>query len=164
MKKQNLQDERVVAQRRKINSEAYGILMTALFCSILVQKFLLNAPFEQYAVEFICFIGMSLYLMIRHLTLGLNIYGEGKRAKTIPIMNGIVTGIVVTAITGVSNYTQYAEHYKEDGIGYFIAVLAITFISATVFSFVVLYCFHYLNKKKQARIQKQLDEKEQDEL
>ncbi|MGI6097632.1 MAG: DUF6773 family protein, partial [Dethiobacteria bacterium] len=35
----------------------------------------------------------------------------------------IVTGIVVTAITGVSNYTQYAEHYKEDGIGYFIAVL-----------------------------------------
>jgi Na+/melibiose symporter-like transporter len=102
--------------------------------------------------------------MIRHLTLGLNIYGEGKRAKTIPIMNSIVTGIVVTAITGVSNYTQYAEHYKEDGIGYFIAVLAITFISATVFSFVVLYCFHYLNKKKQARIQKQLDEEEQDEL
>ena len=96
--KQNSQDERVVAQRRKINSEAYGILMTALFCSILVQKFLLNAPFEQYAVEFICFFGMSLYLMIRHLTLGLNIYGEGKRAITIPIMNGIVTGIVVTAI------------------------------------------------------------------
>jgi len=104
------------------------------------------------------------YLMIRHLTLGLNIYGEGKRAITIPIMNGIVTGIVVTAIAGVSSYIQYAEHYKEDGIGYFIAVLAITFTSATVFSFVVLYCFHYLNKKKQARIQKQLDEEEQDEL
>lgn len=164
MKKQNSQDERVVAQRRKIISEAYGILMIALFCSILVQKFLLNAPFEQYAVEFICIFGMSLYLMIRHLTLGLNIYGEGKRAITIPIMNGIVTGIVVTAITGVSSYIQYAEHYKEDGIGNFIAVLAITFTSATVFSFVVLYCFHYLNKKKQARIQKQLDEKEQDEL
>jgi FtsH-binding integral membrane protein len=164
MKKQNSQDERVVAQRRKIISEAYGILMIALFCSILVQKFLLNAPFEQYAVEFICIFGMSLYLMIRHLTLGLNIYGEGKRAITIPIMNGIVTGIVVTAITGVSSYIQYAEHYKEDGIGYFIAVLAITFTSATVFSFVVLYCFHYLNKKKQARIQKQLDEEEQDEL
>ena len=71
MKKQNSQDERVVAQRRKIISEAYGILMIALFCSILVQKFLLNAPFEQYAVEFICIFGMSLYLMIRHLTLGL---------------------------------------------------------------------------------------------
>jgi len=53
MKKQDMQDERVVAQRRKINSEAYGILMIVLLGSILVQQFLLNAPFKQYAVEVI---------------------------------------------------------------------------------------------------------------
>lgn len=163
MKKQDLQDERVVAQRRKINSEAYGILMIALLCSMLVQQFLLNAPFEQYAVEFICFFGISLYMIIRYMTLGLNIYGEGKRAKYITFMNSIVTGIVVTAINGVLNYTQYSEQYKEDGIGYFIAVLAFTFISAIILVFVVLSCLNYLNKKKQAKIQKQLDEKEQDE-
>ena len=52
MRKQNLQDERVLAQRRKINSEAYGILMIALLCSVLVQQRLLNAPFEQYAVAY----------------------------------------------------------------------------------------------------------------
>ena len=160
MKKQNLQDERVVAQRRKINSEAYGILMIALLGSMLVQQFLLNAPFEQYAVEFICFFGMSLYMIIRYMTLGLNIYGEGKRAKAIPFVNSIVVGIVVTAINGVLNYTQYAEQYKEDGIGYFIAVLAVTFISATVPVFVILSYLDYLNKKKQAKIQKQLDEEE----
>jgi large-conductance mechanosensitive channel len=97
------------------------------------------------------------------MTLGLNIYGEGKRAKAISFVNSIVAGIVVTAINGVLNYTQYAEQYKEDGIGYFIAVLAVTFISATVSVFVVLSCLNYLNKKKQAKIQKQLDEKEQDE-
>lgn len=163
MKKQNSQDERVVAQRRKINSEAYGILMIALLGSMLVQQFLLNAPFEQYAVEFICFFGMSLYMIIRYMTLGLNIYGEGKRAKAIPFVNSIVVGIVVTAINGVLNYTQYAEQYKEDGLGYFIAVLAVTFISATVPVFVVSSCLDYLNKKKQAKIQKQLDEEEQDE-
>lgn len=163
MKKQNSQDERVVAQRRKINSEAYGILMIALLCSMFVQQFLLNAPFEQYAVEYICFFGMSIYMMIRYMTLGLNIYGEGKWVKAIPFVYSIVAGIVVTAINGVLNYTQYAEQYKEDGIGYFIAVLAVTFISATVSVFVVLSCLNYLNKKKQAKIQKQLDEKEQDE-
>ncbi|WFF71871.1 DUF6773 family protein [Proteiniclasticum sp. QWL-01] len=163
MKKQNSQDERVVAQRRKINSEAYGILMIVLLCSILVQQFLLNAPFKQYAVEFICFFGMSLYMIIRYMTLGLNIYGEGKRAKALPFVNSIVVGIVVTATNGVSNYIQYAEQYKEDGISYFIAVLAVTFISATVSCFVVMYSLSYLNKKKQAKIQKQLDEKEQDE-
>ena len=163
MKKQNMQDERVATQRRKINSEAYGILMIILLGSILVQQFLLNAPFEQYAVEFICFLGMSIYMIVRYMTLGLNIYGEGKRAKGIPLVNSIVTGIVVTAINGVFNYTRYAERYQDDGIGYFIAVLATTFISATVAVFVVLSCFNYLNKKKQAKIQKQLDEDEQAE-
>ena len=158
MKKQNLQDERVVAQRRKINSEAYGILMIVLLGSMLVQQFLLNASFEQYVAEFICFFGMSLYMIVRYMTLGLNIYGEGKRANAITFVNSIVAGIVVTAINGVLNYTKYAEQYKEDGIGYFIAALAVTFISATVPVFLVLSYLNYLNKKKQAKIQKQLDE------
>ncbi|CUX37719.1 hypothetical protein BN3590_01077 [Clostridium sp. C105KSO15] len=163
MKKQDMQDERVVAQRRKINSEAYGILMIVLLGSILVQQFLLNAPFKQYAVEVICFFGMSLYMTIRYMTLGLDIYGEGKRAKAIPLVNSIVAGLVVTVINGVLNYVQYAEKYKEEGIVYFIAVLAVTFISATISTFVVMSCLHYLNKKNQAKIQKQLDEKEQGE-
>ncbi|WP_312442939.1 DUF6773 family protein [Lacrimispora sp.] len=163
MKIQNMQDERVVALRRKINSEAYGILMIVLLGSILVQQYLFNAPFKQYAVEVICFFGMSLYMTIRYMTLGLDIYGEGKRSKVIPFVNSIVAGIVVTVINGVLNYTQYAEKYKEDGIGYFIAVLAVTFISATISTFVVMSCLNYLNKKRQAKIQKQLDEKEQDE-
>lgn len=163
MNKQNIQDERVVAQRRKINSEAYSILMIVLLGSILVQQFFLNAPFKQYAVEVICFFGISLYMIIRYMTLGLDIYGEGKKAKTLPFVNSVVAGIVVTTINGILNYTQYAEKYKEDGIGYFIAVLAVTFISATISTFLVLSCLNYLNKKKQAKIQKQLDEKEQDE-
>lgn len=163
MKKQNTQDERVLAQRRKIQSDAYGILIIVLLISIPVQQFLLNAPFEQYAVEFICFFGMSIYMIVRYLTLGINIYGEGKRAKSIPLVNSIITGIVVTVINGVLNYTKYGEHYQKDGIGYFIAVLAITFISTTVFAFVVLSFFNYLNKKKQEKIQKHLDEEEQDE-
>jgi FtsH-binding integral membrane protein len=163
MKKQNSQDERVVAQRRKINSEAYGILMMALLGSILVQQFLLNTPFKQYAGEFICFIGISFYIIIRNMTLGVNIYGEGNRAKAISIVNSIVVGIVVTAINGGLNYSQYADQYKEDGIGFCIAVLAVTVISTTVPVFIVLSCFNYLNKKKQAKILKQLDEEEQDE-
>lgn len=163
MKTQNLQDERVVAQRRKINSEANGILMIVLLCSILVQQFLLNAPFEQYAVEFICFLGISLYMSIRYMTLGLNINGEGKQANAILLVNSIIVGITVTTINGIFNYIRYAGQYKEDGIGYFIAVLAITFISATVSAFVVLFTLDCINKKKQEEIKKQLDEKEKDE-
>ncbi|MCI1965392.1 MAG: hypothetical protein LKJ17_04570 [Oscillospiraceae bacterium] len=163
MKKRNAQDERIVAQRRKINSEAYGILMLALLCSMLVQQFLLNAPFQQYAGELICFFGVFLYVIIRHLTLGIDLYGEGKRSKTFLFINSIVTGTVVTVINGVLNYMQYAEKYKADGLGPFIAVLGVTFISAAAAAFVVLSGLHYLNNKKQAKIQKELDAKEQNE-
>ena len=161
MKKQNPQDERIVMQRRKINSEANGILMMALLLSIIVQQFILNAPFEQYAVEFICFFGMSVYMIVRNMTLGLSIFGEGKRAKGITLLNSLTTGIVVTAINGVLNYTQYAKKYQEDGIGYFFAMLGITFISATAIVFLLLMCVNYLNKRKQAKIQKRLDDDEE---
>jgi hypothetical protein len=163
MKRKNIQDERVSAERRKIASESFGILMMVLFGSILVQEFLLNAPFEQYAVEFICFLGILIYVILRYLTLGLNIYGEGESAKSSPLVTSIVAGIAITAINGVLNYMKYAERYQEDGIGYFIAMLVVTFISATIFAFVLLSCVNYLNKRKQAKIQKQLDEDEQGE-
>ena len=163
MKKQNTQDERVVAQRRKIHSEAYSILMMVLLASILVQRFLLNASFEQYAVEFICFFGMSIYMIIRYLTFGLDIYGEGKRSIRIPLVNSMVVGITVTTINGVLNYTEYAERYQEEGIGYFITFLAVTFISAAVSAFAVLSYLNYLNKKKQAKIENQLEQEEKDE-
>lgn len=163
MKRQNMQDERVAAQRRKINSEANGILMMVLLASILVQQFFLNAPFKQYAVEVICFFGISFYMIVRYMMLGLDLYGEGKRAKGILLVNSLVAGIAVTAINGVLNYAQYAERYKADGIGYFIAVLVITFISATVSTLAVQAFFAYLNQKKQAQIQKRLDEDEKDE-
>jgi len=158
----NMKDERVVNQRRKINSEAYGIIMVVLMGSILVQQYWLNAPFEQYAVEVICFFGMSIYMIVRYMMLGLNIYGEGKWAKRIPLVNSIVVGIIVTASNGVLNYSRYAEHYEGTSIGYFFATLVITFFSATIFTFAVLSCLDYLNKKKQAKIHKTLDEEEQD--
>ena len=163
MKKHNPQDERVAAQRQKIYGEALGILMVALFGSMLVQQFFLDASFSQYATEFICFLGTSIYMIIRYMMLGLNIYGEGKWSKAYPVGNSIVTGIVVTTINGVLNYIQNAERYRTDGIGYFFAMLAITFISVTILVFAVQLFFGYLNKKNQARIQTRLDEDEQEE-
>lgn len=97
------------------------------------------------------------------MMLGLNLYGEGKRAKVLPIVNGIIAGLVVTVVNGVLNYSKYAEHYRESGIGYFIAVLAVTFVSAAASTSIVLWFIYYLNKKKQAQIQKRLDEEEQAE-
>jgi hypothetical protein len=162
MKKKNLQDERIVAQRHKIQSDAFGIIFFVLLISILVQQMLLDAPFEQYAVELICFLGMSVYLIIRNIALGNNLFGDGERAKIMLLVNSLVTGVIATTIHGVLNYTRYAEHY-DGRIGFFIATSAIFFISITALTFIALLCLGILNKRKQANIQKQLDEKEQSE-
>lgn len=159
MKKQNKQDERVLAQRRKVNSEALGILMIILFCSIFIQQFWLHASFEQYAVEVICFLGIALYMVIRYIMLGLDLYGEGTQTRGLPLVNSIAAGIIATAINGVLNYIKYAEHYKGN-IGLFIAGLVIFFFSATASVFIVLLLIGYLDKKKQKQIEKRLDEEE----
>ena len=160
MKKRNSQDERVVAQRRKIQSDGFVIIFFVLLISLIVQSVFLNLPFEQYAVEFICFFGMSVYLLVRNMVFGNNLFGDNKRTNAIPIINSLVTGIISTAIHGVLNYTRYVENY-ENNIGLFIASLVIFFVSVSVSVFIVLSFLVYLNKKKQTKIQKQLDEEEQ---
>ena len=162
MIKKAIQDERVVTQRRKIQSDGFSIMFIVLLISVLVQQFLFGAPFQQYAVELICFLGMSFYMIIRNIAVGNNIFGDSKRAKTIPLVNSLVTGITVTAINGVLNYARYSDKYQEDGIGFFIAVLGITFVSTTFFAFITMACISFLNKRKQASIQRQFDDMEKE--
>ena len=45
MRKAYIQDERIVLQRRKVGSDAFGILFYGLLASVLVQQFILLAPF-----------------------------------------------------------------------------------------------------------------------
>ena len=151
----NMQDERVVAQSRKIKSEAFVIIMIVLLASILVQCFYLNAPFEQYAVEVICFIGMCIYVIVRYMKLGLNIFDDEKPTKHFPLISGIVVGLLVTVINGVCHYTQDSE--------FDISILTITFTGAAVITFVALSCLGYLNRRRQEQILQNLDKEEQDE-
>ena len=160
MKKKNPYDERIVVERRKINSEAYGILFIVLLVSVLVQRYWFEAPIEQYAVELICFLGISVYTLIRYMMIGHDLFGEGKRAKYIPLLNSIVVGIVVAVNNVVLNYPKNAEYYS-DNIGMFIFILAINFICVVAFTFALMSCLSYLNKKKQAKILKRLEEDEQ---
>lgn len=159
MKNQNMQDERVLQQRRKITSEACSILMLVLLASILIQQYVLQAPIEQYAVEAICFFGISFYIVGRYMVLGLRL--NNKRNKYFIFLNSFITGLTVTLINGFLNYQKYQEQYLKDGIGYFIATLVITFFSAAVATFIVLSLLQYFERKRQDKIEKQLDEEEQ---
>lgn len=163
MRKEKIEDERLNALRKKINSEAFGILMFVLLGSVLIQQFIMKAAFDQYAGEFIAFFGISIYIVFRHLTLGMKLFGEGKRAKMIPLINSLILAGVVTLTNGIVNYTTYADKYRTDGIGYFLAVLMVTFISAWLSAYLILLFMTYLSKKKQEKIEKRLDMMEEEE-
>lgn len=151
MKKNLIQDERITAQRHKIQSDACGILLIVLLMSILVQEYVFDAPFSQYAAEFACFFGASMYIVIRNIVSGNDLYGTKNSGKKLLVVNSLVTGITVTVIVGISNYIRYSEKFTG---GLLFAALAITFACGTFTAFLGLSLVHILNKRRQKKYQK----------
>ena len=50
--------------------------------------------------------------------------------------------------------------YQRDGMGYFIAVLVVLFISSSILGGLLIMVLNYINKIRQQSIQRALDEEE----
>lgn len=160
MRNNNVVDEREINVRRKIGSDAFTILMFILLLSTLVKQFVFKTPPENYAVEIASFVIMSFYVVLRNIASGLSIYGNEKKSKYIPILNSLVTALTVTVVIGIQNYLQYSSRYQGGDVKYFLGVLAVTFISAFLGTYIVMTLFASMNKAKQERIKSKLDEEE----
>ena len=158
MKNKIVHDERVVNQIRTIQSEAYIILTVILFLSVFIQQIFWNAPFKQYAVEFFCVIGITIYTTIKSLISGINLEGSHGKTNALIIIFGV--GIFVTTLQGTKNFITYSDLYQNDGIQYFLAVLVILFISSSLFTGILILILNYLNKKRQKHIENYFDEEE----
>jgi uncharacterized membrane protein len=163
MKKRKIHDERVITLQRKIQSDGFIIVMIMLLISIIVQLAFFETTLEHYAVELICFIGMGIYLIIRDIIHGNNIFPMSKRFKAMPLLISLGTAFVFTAIQGVWNYFSFLVVYQNN-ISLFLFGIIIGFISMTVGCFVVWSFISYLIKKRQEKIHKHLDKEEQDEV
>lgn len=145
------QDERMVLMRRKIQSDAYQLLIGILLVSIVVQQFFLKAPFSQFAVEFFCVVGCGLYLIIRNLTCGIDIWKAREQSNKSILINAvsscIVFAILFVIFTGEFNLTPLIS----------ISVLFV------LFNFSVQKLMQYLTRKKQTAIDAKLDEDEMSE-
>lgn len=159
MKKQAIIDERVLLQKRKIGSDGFQILLIGLIASILIQQYIFDAPFSQYAVEYAFFICSSLYVLIRNLMVGNNIFTSNKSSKNLVVVNSIVCGITITVINTVLNYNKLGDLFTTD-IGNTIILTGITFVCATVAAFIVLEGLYLINKKKQEQIENMLNDDE----
>lgn len=158
MKKEHVQDERVLAQKRKIGSDAYQILFYGLFLSIFIQQDLFDAPFSQYAVEVILLLCTAAYVVIRHLAAGNDLFAS-KGSQKLVIMNSLVCGVIVSVVNTTLNYMKLGDQFRTDMVNTLL-ISGITFLSASVIVFVVLELFYIVNEKKQKKIEVQLNQEE----
>lgn len=108
MKNVKNKDERVIAQRRKIQSDGFQLLIYALLLSVVVQQIFLQSPPSQYMAELLCLIGAGFYSLIRNLNLGNNVFGDDSDSSKSILKNALLYGLgsVVFAalLTGEKKY------------------------------------------------------------
>lgn len=152
MSNNQLQDERVLTIRRKIQSETYALVITALLGSVLVQQFLLRAPFAQYAVEFFVVIGCGAYTTIRNLSAGIDLWGTGgaktgKKRLLSTVLGSLCAVLLLAVLSGQTDATS----------------LGVFFVCFVVASLLLSSGMAALQRRKQHAIERALDADEMKE-
>lgn len=148
MTEKPIQDERILQQRRFIQSRGYAYLVLILAVSVLVQQFVLHAPFAQYAVEFFLLIGCGFYNLVCNCTRGIDIVNPTGKNPTQLLVESIETAVVGTAVLALLG----GERDWQDLLFFFIAFVAVMFGARLG---LIL-----LTRKKQEEIDKALDQDE----
>ncbi|MGH4119535.1 DUF6773 family protein [Clostridium sp.] len=160
MKNNLIQDERAVAQKRKIGSETCYLLLDGLIISLLIKEYVFNVPFSQYVTELLCLLGAFIYIVIRNIIAGNDLYKTKNNVKNPVVAISLLGGLATCLISGISNYVQYGDKYTDGR--FFLITLAILFVSGTVISFLIFSPIYTLNQKRQKKIAEELDKEESD--
>ena len=149
----NINDERILSERRRIQSRAYSYIIYALVLSIVIKMVFMDAGFEMYASELIILIGSGLYMIVANYLKGINIWSINANDGTNRFSKNLIIAGVISIILN-DNLKKYIgiEDSKLTAIVYTVSW-------TTVFS-IISIVMYYLNKKKQEKIDKQLDDEE----
>lgn len=158
MKNKKVKDERIIQVQNKILGEAYFVTVLLLFISILVKAYVMKCDYTNYITELIIIILSAIYIAVRSMMCGNNLMDTSKRNKTLCVLGAFGASIVITAINGVRNYTNYGEHYSGLLDWHFLATLAVTFISSFVLISIGILFVYLCHQKGQQRIEKKLND------
>lgn len=163
MKFNKIKDERVVQLSQQIQSEAYFVTMFLLLTSVFVKSYSMDLPLSQYAVELGIVVLSTLYVAVRGMTVGYNFMATSKVGKTLTLSSIFIMSLIITGVTAVKNYSLYGSKYTGLLDGHFIAVIVIMFLSSIVFMSVIFALLYWLNQKGQQRIERKLNEEEEED-
>jgi hypothetical protein len=148
MKKSKINDERIVSQRRMTQSDAYQILVYCLMISVLIQQFIMNAPFAQFAVEFFCLIGSGIYITIRNLSVGVYIWDPPNQTNKKLLTNSIISGGICVSLLII-----LAGERK-------VWNMTLIFVAVTIIHFLTHLVLRNINKKRQRQIDDEISSDE----
>lgn len=148
MTEKPIQDERILQQRRFIQSRGYAYLVLILAVSVLVQQFVLHAPFAQYAVEFFLLIGCGIYNLASNCVRGIDIVTPTGKNPTQLLVESVETAVVGTVALALLG----GERNWQDLLLFFITFVAVMYG--------VRLGLILLTRKKQEEIDKALDQDE----
>lgn len=151
----NINDERILSERRRIQSRGYTYIIYALVLSIVIKMVFMDAGFEMYASELIILIGSGLYMIVANYLKGINIWSINANDGTNRFSKNLIIAGVISIILN-DNLKKYT------GIGIADSKMTAIVYSVswiTIFS-IISIVMYYLNKKKQEKIDKQLDDEE----
>lgn len=93
-----LEDERIITEKRKINSKAFSIVFLALWGILIYRQFVLQQDVSSYLDIFILTIGISMYVTLNNVFKGFYLTYRSKRTKKRLNITGAIVGTIVFAI------------------------------------------------------------------
>lgn len=129
-------------------SDAYQILVYCLMISVLIQQFIMNAPFAQFAVEFFCLIGSGIYITIRNLSVGVYIWDPPNQTNKKLLTNSIISGGICVSLLII-----LAGERK-------VWNMTLIFVAVTIIHFLTHLVLRNINKKRQRQIDDEISSDE----
>lgn len=143
----NNTDERVLLNRRHIQSDGFQLLIVILFSSAFVQQVFFHAPVSQYAVELVTAIFAGLYVLIRNYQAGLPLKSRtaGRKKRIFGLLAGAFAALLTIYFLQGERNTEFLITFFA---GYFTSSIGVMFL------------IDYLDEKKRRRIEAAMDEEE----
>lgn len=154
--KKIVKDERMVAQSRQINSEGCMILLYGLLASIIIQIYFMHAQFIQIAGEFMILMAGSIYIIVRSLAMGTDLFSERKSGQRLIFFQAFICALAVSALRAVSQWTFMQQAPRN------IISLGITFVCAFLSSLAAFELLYFFNQKRQQQLDAKLEQEQDD--
>ncbi|MFZ7119575.1 MAG: DUF6773 family protein [Eubacteriaceae bacterium] len=108
-----IEDERIISEKRKINSSAFGICYLALWGILIFRQFALKQNITEYMDIFLLTIGISIYLTINNVFKGYYLtYRSKQDRKKVNLIGALVGSITFGMVQSL--VIKYDFHNLKD--------------------------------------------------